>query len=70
MQWKSIHQGSPQTNYWAFFVKASEIVMLSCLLRNDPCLIIVLEKCGMWRGNDLSIAEVEYVMVQATVHFS
>ncbi len=44
--------------------------MLSCLLRNDPCLIIVLEKCGMWRGNDLSIAEVEYVMVQATVHFS
>lgn len=44
--------------------------MLSCLLRNDPCRIIVLEKCGMWCGNDLSIADVEYVMVQATVHFS
>lgn len=44
--------------------------MLSCLLRNNPCLIIVLEKYEMWCGNDLSIADVEYLMVQATVHFS
>ena len=44
--------------------------MLSCLLRNDPCLIIVLEKYGMWCGNDFLIADVEYLMVQATVHFS
>lgn len=70
MQRKPIHQGSPQTNCWSFFIKASETATLSCLLRNDPCLIIVLEKYGMLCGNDLSIADVEYLMVQATVHFS